>query len=1266
MLSDTSLDNQQSKKKNRSVLLLLLFLPLLCSTMFCVSVLASGLYFPNNLSDIAAASTADYAPWSFIRVLPIDVRLETEVFLDTVSRETPIVITDEAGNTVTPSPVIVVSNPIATATAILVAANATETATPNDVETTTPSNTETVSPSETPVASTTFTETPTLTATLDPSTTPTETATVTLTATPTTTPLPTSTDTPVPTPPIANFTVALNGLTVTPTNVSTGTITSYSWTFGDGVGTNALANPSSYTYATAGTYTITLTVTGPGGSNTATSTVVVAPPVPQSTDLSVGLVASNPSPQSGETITITATIRNNTGTTATGVTANLNFESGLTYQGYSGGGTFDGTTWNVGILAANSTVSMQMSVLANTGGASPRISLNLATVSPFDNNASNNSATIIIVTQSPAPVTADVALGMNVNPTTANIGDSVAYTLTATNNGPLSASNVTITQTLPTGITFVSSPNCTAVGQIINCGLGTLSNGTSSSVTVNAQISQSGTLTSTASVNASESDSNTSNNNASASVAVNAVDVDLNLGMSVSSNTPAEGSTVTYTVTLSNNGANPATNIGINVALPSSVTFILNSTSSGTYNAGTGRWTIPSLGVGNSVTLTLITSVNNGTSGTTTTANANTVALSENDPTPASANVDITPTVATSFTDLRTTLSGPSGTVSDNSDLYYTAIIINNSAFTATNIVATVNISPSISLSAISGDSTFDGSTNTWTIGTLTSGQDARLNFRIRVSSSQGHSVVTTSVSPSSFDQSDYDLSNNVASRTVNVTNPGINLSKSVNNGNPNIGQTVVYRVRLRNRDVQNYTGVQVTDNLPAGVTYVSHTVPRGTFDFVSGIWNVGTINVGEQLDLNITVRVDNTSGGQRITNTASITAFNETDPTPGNNTDSAQINVNTAGFTLDKSVNTGTPLEGSNITYTITLRNRDTITYTSVQATDFLPTGVTFVSSSPDQGTYDPVSGIWNIPTVSGGATVRLRIVVQVNAGTAGTTISNQTNLVASTPAIPAGSDTFGQANIQPIANPLTNLSISLDDLANPDPVFYDEGDSFQLRIVVRNNGPQNATNIVAQLNVPPQVTFVSSSSGSYDSATGIWTVGNLNSGQGRGLNILFSINTGTAGQSFTFNGTITSYDQTDPDTSNNSGSESFTVSGTDLGVVKTVDNNIPNEGDTITYTLVVSNTGRDATDVRVTDNLPVGVTYVSHTPSVGTFDNATGEWIIGDMLDGTSAQLDIVATVDTGTVGGTITNTATISNFTQIDTNSSNNFDSAVITPQ
>ncbi len=87
-----------------------------------------------------------------------------------------------------------------------------------------------------------------------------------------------------PTAPTANFTAnttsGIAPLTVTFTDQSSGTVSTYAWSFGDGQ-TSTLQNPS-HIYPTPGTYTVQLTVNGPGGSNTQTRSgyITVTYPAP--------------------------------------------------------------------------------------------------------------------------------------------------------------------------------------------------------------------------------------------------------------------------------------------------------------------------------------------------------------------------------------------------------------------------------------------------------------------------------------------------------------------------------------------------------------------------------------------------------------------------------------------------------------------------------------------------------------------------------------------------------------------------------------------------------------------------------------------------------------------------------------------------------------------------------------------------------------------------------------------------------------------------
>jgi uncharacterized repeat protein (TIGR01451 family)/gliding motility-associated-like protein len=112
------------------------------------------------------------------------------------------------------------------------------------------------------------------------------------------------------------------------------------------------------------------------------------------------------------------------------------------------------------------------------------------------------------------------------------------------------------------------------------------------------------------------------------------------------------------------------------------------------------------------------------------------------------------------------------------------------------------------------------------------------------------------------------------------------------------------------------------------------------------------------------------------------------------------------------------------------------------------------------------------------------------------------------------------------------------------------------------------------------------------------------------------------------------------------------------DLEVTKTVDNINASVGNNCVFTITTTNKGPyKATGVNVNDVLPAGYTFVSATPSVGTW--SAPNWTVGNLINGESATLSIVATVN---ASGPYANTAIISG-NDPDTNSANN--TATATP-
>jgi uncharacterized repeat protein (TIGR01451 family) len=97
-----------------------------------------------------------------------------------------------------------------------------------------------------------------------------------------------------------------------------------------------------------------------------------------------------------------------------------------------------------------------------------------------------------------------------------------------------------------------------------------------------------------------------------------------------------------------------------------------------------------------------------------------------------------------------------------------------------------------------------------------------------------------------------------------------------------------------------------------------------------------------------------------------------------------------------------------------------------------------------------------------------------------------------------------------------------------------------------------------------------------------------------------------------------------------------------TNLSTTKMVNNLNPISPNNVSFTIKAKNNGPvAATGTVLTDVLPAGYTYVSHTSSVGTYDQITGDWAIGNLALSTEETLIVVAKVLSS---GSLTNTAVV----------------------
>jgi uncharacterized repeat protein (TIGR01451 family) len=141
------------------------------------------------------------------------------------------------------------------------------------------------------------------------------------------------------------------------------------------------------------------------------------------------------------------------------------------------------------------------------------------------NGADSNAWITLTLTCQPPPLSADLSVTKADSPDPGHVGQKLTYTIPVTNNGPDSATAVTLTDTLPktTGFGTVSTTQgtCTRTKTGVTCNLGNLASGATATVTIVVKPTQKGTITNTVTVtDTSPSDPNTANNTATQSTTV--------------------------------------------------------------------------------------------------------------------------------------------------------------------------------------------------------------------------------------------------------------------------------------------------------------------------------------------------------------------------------------------------------------------------------------------------------------------------------------------------------------------------------------------------------------------------------------------------------------------------------------------------------------------------------------------------------------------------------------------------------------------------
>lgn len=587
--------------------------------------------------------------------------------------------------------------------------------------------------------------------------------------------------------------------------------------------------------------------------------------------------------------------------------------------------------------------------------------------------------------------------------------------------------------------------------------------------------------------------------------------IDLSLSAAVTDDTPPVNATVTYSVTVSNAaGFSTATGVTVSDVLPPGLAFISDN-GSGSYNSTTRTWNVGAVAPGTSVTLQVVASVLTG--GTVSnTAQVKTAVQTDIDSTPGNApihedddaTINLTPSAAIGNYVWRDVNNDGV----QNDGLFNGINGVKVALFTSTGVQVGV---PTMTTNDLAGNPGY------YYFGDVNPG-----SYYVQVTAPTGQVFTTQFAGAPLNGNTDSNVDSTGKSNTFTLLSGvdelsidaglrpiDLSLSNTVSSLAPRVGTNVTYTLTVSNGgSLSNATGVTVQDTLPSGLNFVSSS-GTGSYNSATGIWTIGSIASGSSATLQIVATV--TTGGTKSNLAQILTAGQpDFDSTPGNAPGVSEDDDATSSFTPPASIgnyvwrdvnNDGIQNEAA--TYGV---NGVTVTlFKSGGAQVGSPTVTADNGGNPGYYAFNDIApGSYYI----------------VATAPTGQVFTSPFALLATT-ATDSNVDSAGKSDLFTLQSGVDDVTIDAGlrpiDLGLTQTVSDTTpriGTNVTYTVTVSNSsGLSTATGVTVQDALPPGLTFVSSSGpGTYNSATGVWTIGSIAPGTNAILQLVATVGSGGA----------------------------------------------------------------------------------------------------------------------------------------------------------
>ena len=589
--------------------------------------------------------------------------------------------------------------------------------------------------------------------------------------------------------------------------------------------------------------------------------------------------------------------------------------------------------------------------------------------------------------------------------------------------------------------------------------------------------------------------------------------VDLTKTQSFPVSTNAEpGATIRYTITVTNNGSGPATNVELVDPLPGGTT----SSGSPTVTSGVGNATF----VSNSVTARLgsgATPTSGGTLGAGQSASVEFDVVIDGDAALGSAVTNtaqlrfVSPDLGLPISKVATrvaTVTYPDPAVVKTIDS--TTPVSGGTRYRFKVLVSNAGTLPASSQLISVSDVLGSAATNITSSGSgwsCSSGGAQTLNCQnsftgllpgtsldplfVEADFAAGQPVTNTATVSGGGQPTDPNspaLLNDVSSVSAGISPvANLRLAKSALTGTVSVGALAGYRLELRNSGPAAAGNSVLVDTVPAYLDVETVTTPQGSCTTTGGSGTpttvscaLGTVPVGTTVTVVIRARVQVELAGTTVINTA--TAGSDVTPTPV--TDTAPLTIRPAtDLSIVKTTSVEVAQQGDAVSWTVTASNDGGASATNLQIVDRLPVAVDAASvvATPSSGgsctrTNSTVSCVWSGATAAS-ATRSVTITASFFS-----VVPADDRLAINNAKVFAVTDDFDPSNNTAFATTRITPFADLEAAANG-PGIVAPGETATLSFTALNNGPTDAVAATMVVTIPTGLSVEAVPSGCIES---------------------------------------------------------------------------------------------------------------------------------------------------------------------------------------